>query len=122
MAQFLQNNMLWLIPIVSITFTIIMKISAKPNFMTIGYIDYLDFGFDLSISSVIALLTGIKDITGAWLLFFAFMLIMITSIFVNRAGWNKDTKQLRLRGVIIPDLVGVFLLIMVSLYMGGAIK
>ena len=122
MSQFIQSNILWFTPVVSIILTIIMKISAKPEFLTLGYIDYLDFGFDLSISSVIALLAGIKDSTGVWLLLFAFILIMVTSILVNRLGWNKDTKQLRLFGVLLPDFVGIFLLIVVSLYMGGVIK
>ena len=105
MGAFIQNNILWITPIVSIILTIIIKISAKPEFMTLGYIDYLDFGFDLSISSVIALLTGIKDDTGIWLLLISFMLIMITSILVNRLGWTRDTKQLNLAGALIPDAI-----------------
>lgn len=122
MGEFIQNNILWITPVISIILTIIIKISAKPEFMTLGFIDYLDFGFDLSISSVIALLTGIKDDTGVWLLLFSFILIMITSILVNRLGWQKDPKRLKLVGAILPDIVGVFLLVIVSLYMGGIIQ
>lgn len=122
MSTFIQNNIFWITPVVSIVFTIIMKISAKPEFLTLGFIDYLDFGFDLSISSVIALLAGIKDSTGIWLLLFSFILIMITSILVSRLGWNKETKKMRLIGVIVPDVVGIFMLVIVSLYMGGVIK
>ena len=47
---------------------------------------------------------------------------MITSILVNRLGWDKSTKQEKLIGVIIPDIVGLFLLIVASLYIGGVIK
>lgn len=122
MGEFIQNHILWITPIVSIILTIIIKISAKPEFMTLSFIDYLDFGFDLSISSVIALLTAIKDDTGVWLLLFSFILIMITSILVNRLGWQKDPKQLKLVGAILPDIVGVFLLVIVSLYIGGIIQ
>ena len=119
MGEFMQNNTIWITPIISIVLTIIIKISAKPEFLTLGFIDYLDFGFDLSISSIIVLLAGIKDDTGIWLLLFSFILIMITSILVNRLGWDKSTKQEKPIGVIIPDIVGVFLLIMASLYVGG---
>lgn len=122
MGEFMQNNTLWITPIISIILTIVIKISAKPEFLTLGYIDYLDFGFDLSISSIIVLVTGIKDDTGIWLLLLAFILVMITAILVNRLGWDKSTKQEKLVGVIIPDIVGVFLLVIASLYVGGVLK
>lgn len=122
MGEFLQNNMLWITPVTSIILTIIIKIAAKPEFLTLGFIDYLDFGFDLSISAIIVLLSGIKDDLGVWLLLLAFIMIVITSILVNRAGWDKSTKQLKIFGAIIPDIVGVFLLVVASLYMGGVIE
>lgn len=122
MGEFIQNNTLWITPIVSIILTIIIKISAKPEFLTLNFIDYLDFGFDLSISSIIVLLAGAKDDTGMWLLLFAFILILITSILVNRLGWDKSTNKQKLIGVIIPDIVGIFLLVIASLYVGGVIR
>ena len=95
---------------------------AKPEFLTLGFIDYLDFGFDLSITSMIMLLTGIKDDAGIWLLLISFLLVMITSILVNRLGWNRETKQQKFLGVILPDIVGIVLLVISTLYMGGVIK
>lgn len=122
MGTFIQNNIIWLVPIISIIMTVIIKISAKPEFMTLGYIDYLDFGFDLSITSMVVLLTGVRDDVGIWLLLLSFLLVMITSIIVNRAGWNKETKQQKLVGVLFPDFVGILLLIVATLYMGGVIQ
>ena len=122
MGAFIQNNSVWLVPIVSIILTMVVKISAKPEFLTLGFIDYLDFGFDLSITSMIMLLTGNKDDAGIWLLLISFLLVMITSILVNRLGWNKATKQQKIMGVLIPDLIGITLLVISTLYMGGAIK
>lgn len=122
MGEFIHNNMPLITPIISIFMTVVIKISAKPDFITLGYIDYLDFGFDLAISSIIMLFVGIKDEVGVWLLLFAFILIMITSILVNRIGWDKSTKQQIIGGVIIPDVVGLFLLVIASLYVGGIIK
>lgn len=122
MGIFIHNNTVWLVPIISIILTIVIKISAKPEFLTLGFIDYLDFGFDLSITSMIMLLTGIKNDAGLWLLLLSFLLVMITSILVNRLGWNKDTKQPKIQGVLIPDVVGIILLVISTLYMGGVIK
>ena len=122
MGAFIQNNIVWLVPIISIILTIVVKISAKPEFVTLGFIDYLDFGFDLSITSMVMLLTGIKDDAGLWLLLLSFLLVMITSILVNRLGWSKDTRQQKFIGVLIPDVVGIILLVISTMYMGGAIK
>ena len=122
MGIFIQNNIVWLVPIVSIILTIVVKISAKPEFLTLGFSDYLDFGFDLSITSMVMLLTGIKDDAGLWLLLISILLVMITSIIVNRLGWNKETKQQKFLGVFIPDVVGILLLVISTLYIGGVIK
>lgn len=122
MGEFIQNNTVWITPIVSIILTVIIKISAKPEFLSLGFIDYLDFGFDLSISSIIVLLSGAKNDVGMWLLIISFIVIMSTSILVNRSGWDKSTNQQKLLGVIFPDIVGIFLLVIASLYVGGVIK
>lgn len=122
MGTFIHNNLIWLVPIINIVLTVVIKISAKPEFMTLGYIDYLDFGFDLSITSMVVLLTGIKDEVGIWLLLLSFLLIIVTSIIVNRAGWNKETKQQKLFGILFPDFIGVLLLVAATLYIGGVIQ
>ena len=122
MGTFIQNNIVWLVPTVSIILTIVVKISAKPEFLTLGYIDYLDFGFDLSITSMVILLTGTRDNTGIWLLVIIILLVMVTTIFVNRLGWDKDTRQQKFIGVFIPDLVGIMVLVIATLYMGGVIQ
>ena len=122
MSIFIQNNIVWLVPVASILLTVVIKIAAKPEFMTLGFTDYLDFGFDLSITSMIVLLTGIKGENDIWLLFLSFLLIVITSIIVNRIGWEKDTKEQKLIGVLLPDIIGIILLIVATLYMGGIIK
>ena len=121
MGAFIQNNILWLVPTISIVLTIVIKMSAKPECVTLGFVDYLDFGFDLSIISMIMLLTGKTDNTGIWLLVLSFLLVMITSVLVSRLGWNKETKQQKIAGVLIPDIIGTGLLILSTLYVGGVI-
>jgi len=122
MISFIHNNIIWLTPVVTVILTGLIKISAKPEFVTLGYIDYIDFGFDMCIASMIILLTGNRDELGVWLLLFLFILVMITAIIVSRVGWNRETKLIRLVGVILPDIVGTFLLVFVTLYIGGRIQ
>ncbi len=122
MSQFIQNNHIWLTPIISIAITIIIRVAIKPPNITLDYTDFLDFGFDLSISSTICLVPGIKNEFGLGLLLLACILIFICSTIVNRVGWNKFTDQRNLKGIIIPDIIGIFLLVIVTLYIGGVIK
>lgn len=122
MGAFIQNNIVWLVPIISIILTIVIKISAKPEFVTLGVTDYLDFGFDLSIISMIMLITRIPDDMGIWLLLLSFLLVMVTSILVSRVGWNKETKQQKILGVLVPDITGILLLVLSTLYIGGSLK
>lgn len=121
MSAFIQNHSVWLVPLVSILLTIVVKIAAKPEFLSLSYIDYFDFGFDLSITSMIILLTNFKDEVSLWLLLISALLVMIVSIIVSRIGWNKELKQQRLLGVIIPDVAGLALLVVSTLYVGGVI-
>lgn len=122
MEQFIQSNSIWIVPIVSIVLTIVIKIAAKNESETLGFVDYLDFGFDLSISAMTVILINAHSQVAVWLLLLFFLLIMIASVLVNRIGWNKHQHQINLKGIIIPDVVGVFLLVIATLYEGGIIK
>ena len=35
MGEFMQNNTIWITPVISIVLTIVIKISAKPEFLTL---------------------------------------------------------------------------------------
>ena len=123
MEQFIQQNEIWVIPITTIVLTIVIKISAKNESVNLGMADWFDFGFDLSISSMVLLLTNV-DIsnTALWMLLLFFLLIMITTIIVNRVGWNKREKKLNLAGIVLPDIMGIILLVVSTLYVGGVIN
>lgn len=122
MNEFLQNNLIWLNPVISIILSVVIKQTSKPEFLTLGFVDYLDFGFELSIASLLLILTGAKNESVGWLVLLGIILILIASIIVSRIGWNKDTAKLKIVGVIIPDIVGILLLVFASLYVGGSIK
>ena len=119
MDSFIQNNSIWLVPIVSIVLTVIIKVSSKDIYMQVKVADVFDFGFDLSTSSIIVLLVGVKESTGAWLLFGFFLITMVVTTIVNRSGWNTKIQCKNLLGIILPDIMGITFLILTILYIGG---
>ena len=123
MEHFLEQNQIWLVPIITILLTVIIKMSARKQSVDIRGIDFLDFGFDLSISAIVVLLTNVRDSNlTAWFMLLFFVVIMIITIIVNRIGWNTREKRINLAGAIIPDIIGIFLLVVAILYVGGTIK
>ena len=122
MGEFIQNNSVWLVPCASIILTIIIQTASKPDSLSLRFIDFFDFGFDLSIAAMILMLAGIKDNLGTWLLFSFFALIMIASIIVTRFGWDKAKLRKNSIGILVPDAFGIFILIMATLYAGGILK
>ena len=123
MEHFLEQNQIWLVPIITILLTVIIKMSARNQSVDFRGIDFLDFGFDLSISAIVVLLTNVRDSNlTAWFMMLFFVVIMIITIIVNRIGWNTREKRINLAGAIIPDIIGIFLLVVAILYVGGTIK
>lgn len=123
MEHFLEQNQIWLVPIITILLTVIIKMSARNQSVDFRGIDFLDFGFDLSISAIVVLLTNVRDSNlTAWFMLLFFVVIMIITIIVNRIGWNTREKRINLVGAIIPDIIGIFLLVVAILYVGGTIK
>lgn len=123
MEHFLEQNQIWFVPIITILLTVIIKMSARNQSVDFRGIDFLDFGFDLSISAIVVLLTNVRDSNlTAWFMLLFFVVIMIITIIVNRIGWNTREKRINLAGAIIPDIIGIFLLVVAILYVGGTIK
>ena len=123
MEHFLEQNQIWLVPIITILLTVIIKMSARNQSVDFRGIDFLDFGFDLSISAIVVLLTNVRDSNlTAWFMLLFFVVIMIITIIVNRIGGNTREKRINLAGAIIPDIIGIFLLVVAILYVGGTIK
>ena len=123
MEHFLEQNQIWLVPIITILLTVIIKMSARNQSVDFRGIDFLYFGFDLSISAIVVLLTNVRDSNlTAWFMLLFFVVIMIITIIVNRIGWNTREKRINLAGAIIPDIIGIFLLVVAILYVGGTIK
>lgn len=123
MEHFLEQNQIWLVPIITILLTVIIKMSARNQSVDFRGIDFLDFGFDLSISAIVVLLTNVRDSNlTAWFMLLFFVVIMIITIIVNRIGWNTREKRINLAGAIIPDIIGIFLLVVAILYVGGTIN
>lgn len=122
MSQFIHNNLIWITPLVSIVLNSVVKIASKPIYIRLSYIDFLDFGFGLSISGILCLITDVKDDVGIWLLLSAFILLFVTTVVVHRIGWDSETRKQKILGVVIPDVIGIMLMILAVLYIGGDIR
>ncbi len=137
MGVFITNNITLIVIATAIVLTMIIKISSKPEYISLTPKDFLDFGFDLSISSIILVLTEIGKrveqaslssstekasiITGVWIILIGFVLLMMISIFINRKGWDKAKKEPNLWGILLPDLLGLGYLVAATMFVGGKI-
>ncbi|MCL2563636.1 MAG: hypothetical protein FWE08_06335 [Oscillospiraceae bacterium] len=121
MGQFIIENLIWVVPVLSIFLSILIKTTAKNSLIPLTIIDFLDFGFGLAITSITIILTNLHNDAGIWLLVFYFMGIFATANIVHRRYWNKDKQSLKLIGVIVPDILGVILLVVAIIYVGGGI-
>lgn len=118
----LQQNLVWIIPVLSILLTFAIRTSAKPDTVTLGYIDYLDFGYDLSIAAITLLLTEAKDIVGGFIIVVSFLVVILVTIINRRTGWQTELNQPALWSILLSDFVGIVLLVAAILYSRGEIK
>jgi len=114
--------MIWVVPVISIILSILIKITAKNSEITLDFIDFLDFGFALAVTSMTMILTNLRSDTGSWLLFIFFILVISTAAIVNRLCWDKTKKRVKILGVVIPDIVGITMLVVSIIYIGGGIN
>ncbi|MCL2357549.1 MAG: hypothetical protein FWC70_10455 [Defluviitaleaceae bacterium] len=121
MEQFTNNHSIWLIPTKSIVLSILFKVEAKNSRMKLNYIDLLDFGFGLSVTSIIMILTNLHDEIGTLLLFGFMIAISSTKALVNRVGWDIEKERLNLFGVLFPDAIGISLLVVSAIYINGGV-
>ena len=117
--EWIQQNLIWVVPVLSILLTSVIKISGKPDTVTLGYIDFLDFGYDLSIAAITLLLTDTKDVLGVFIIVVSFLIVMLTTIVTRRIGWKTDLNQPTLWSVLLSDVVGISLLVVATLYVRG---
>lgn len=122
MGQFIQQNVIWIAPTLSVVLTIIIKIVAKHSEISLSLVDFLDFGFALAVTSIIMILTNFSNDTGPWLIAIFFILVFSIAIIVNRLCWDKENKRVRIIGVIIPDIMGIAMLVISVMYIEGGIK
>lgn len=120
-GSFINSNNEWLVPLITIFFTICIKISAKPDKSKLKKEDWSDFGFDMSIISMIIIISHTKNNVGFYLCAFILATVIIITNIVRRIGIGEDLT-LNWWGIILPDLVGIVALIIAVLFAGGYIK
>lgn len=122
MTDFFLEYKEYITPILTIFLGIAIKIASKPQQMKIDFFDWLDFGNELSIASILCLTTQPHENIGYFLLFCAFILLLLVVGLVNRIGWDIIKRKRNIWGVIIPDIAGLFFFVIVILIERGIIK
>ncbi len=114
--KFLTDNILWTAPIIALLLSLLIKVTSKPDRIEFKAVDYLDFGFDLSFTTMFILLADGEHYSIVYITWFA--ILVLISLFVRKRGWNNDDKK-KLVGVIIPDVFGALSLVFAILFTNG---
>lgn len=118
METFIQANSVWLVPLVNVLLTIVIKVSAKSDKKPLKKFDLLDFGFDMTITSMILILTNTKNSVGVVLFVIIFTAVVVVTNIVRRIGVGSDNTPNWI-GLIIADLLGIISLRVATLFIGG---
>ena len=121
MVDFIEEHKLWLTPITSVILMIIIKIERRPSNSPLTMSDWLDFGYDLMVSSLLVIICGVKDMIGGILIAVGFAAILSISPIIHRIGWNTKKNEPNLLGMVVPDIIGIVFVVGSVLYIGGKI-
>lgn len=112
----LTDNILWTAPIIAILLSILIKWTSKPDRIDLNALEYLDFGFDLSFTTMFILLANGEQNSMIYITWFA--LLVLISQFVRKRGWNEEGKK-RPFAVIVPDAFGAISLVTAIFFTNG---
>lgn len=113
-------HLLWLIPLVSIGLTILVKVTAKTDRIPLHISDFFDWGLDLWVTSTMLLMANLKDKEGCVpLLMFIALLLIVTDI-TRRLGWDEQQKSYKgwakFVHLVLQDLLGGICLFVATIY------
>lgn len=120
LGDFINHNILWFVPIITIFLGIIFRIFEcyEDN---IDFYKIFDFGLDLIISAIILLVTNYKSEVSIWLILFFFIICMIVLI-IRRRNFDAHTKHINFIGIITSLFVGLFMLSIALMHIQGFIN
>lgn len=108
LGKIINENILWLVPILSILLTIIVTVVATPDTEHLSLKDLFSIGINLCISAITILITNYRSSTTAWLILFYFVIILSFSILTRKFTW-KERIICRIISSILILIVGIML-------------
>lgn len=115
--DFINNNILWIVPIITIFIGIIFRIfECYQN--NIDFHKVFDFGLDLIVSTIILLITNYKSETTVWLILFFFISCIIVLI-IRQRNFNSVTNHINIRGILITIAIGLLMLVISIAHISG---
>lgn len=114
LGEFIDHNILWLVPVITIFLGIMFRIFECYQ-KRIDYFRVFDFGLDLITSDIILLVTNHKSEVTVWLLLFFFIMCIIVLI-VRQRSYDRYAHHTNLQGIIFTINIGIILLILAIMH------
>lgn len=121
LEKIIEENMVWIIPILTIILSFLALIAATPDNEHLGTKDYLCVGINLSISAITILITNYQSYTAVWLIIIDFVVIWIVSIIIRKFFWNRSL-MFDIIGCMIFFVIGCILCWIAIEYFYGNIQ
>lgn len=123
-SSFINENIIWLVPVISIILTMLIKVLSIRTDISLTLPDIFGFGLDLCVTTLILILSNSKNNLDMVVFVVFFIIILFTTVFVNRKGWKQKGETggyvpTIFFGVILPDVIGIVLLVIATLYLRG---
>ena len=110
LEKIIEENMVWIIPILTIILSFLALIAATPDNEHLGTKDYLCVGINLSISAITILITNYQSYTAVWLIIIDFVVIWIVSIVIRKFFWNRS---------LMFDIIGCMIFLLSDVFYVG---
>lgn len=115
--ELIQQNLIWIVPVITIALTLISKLIYKKGALTTEY--WVDLGFSLSLSSFLLLVINLVDLIGSMLLLGYIILIFGLALFINRQLWENPKKYKNAISILLSFILGAITLYVTVQYIGG---
>lgn len=110
LEKIIEENMVWIIPILTIILSFLALIAATPDNEHLETKDYLCVGINLSISAITILITNYQSYTAVWLIIIDFVVIWIVSIIIRKFFWNRS---------LMFDIIGCMIFLLSDVFYAG---
>ena len=110
-----------LMPLLAVALTIYVKCVTRGDAQFYFRKEDFAVGLEISVVAVLMLVAGPagRATTAPWLVLAMMLGVWATSAFIRKYGWDGEGRLHLVRGIVIPDVVGLAMLLGVVLWPRG---